>query len=325
MQALLELDCIPVGMELFPAADEDQWTLIKRLIDDCDYYILIIGGRYGSIHPTEGVSYTQMEYEYAVRQNIPTISFIHRNPDKIESGKTDQDPNAKAKLELFKKNAEQKTCRYWETPTELGGTVSRSLIKLIKDRPRPGWVKSIFVPDEDTNLAMLEFRKQIDSLNKQLETYRNEENTKTEELAQGEDSFYIPYAAKIWDHRSSREDNGNIATTWNDLFSMLSPLMVHEIDEDQIRETIKENIISKLYPDQRSKMLGGIGMIINEDVFQTIKIQLRALGLIEPSNKKRSIKDTASYWTLTPKGDALMVQLRAIKRDKITAANSSFE
>src|SRR5690606_28751076 len=49
MQALLEIDCIPVGMELFPAADDDQWTLIQRLIDDCDYYILIVGGRYGSL------------------------------------------------------------------------------------------------------------------------------------------------------------------------------------------------------------------------------------------------------------------------------------
>ena len=62
MQALLELDCIPVGMELFPAADEDQWTLIKGLINDCDYYVLIIGGRYGSLGPS-GKSDTQMEYE----------------------------------------------------------------------------------------------------------------------------------------------------------------------------------------------------------------------------------------------------------------------
>lgn len=30
MQALLELDCIPSGMELFPAANEDQWSLIKK-------------------------------------------------------------------------------------------------------------------------------------------------------------------------------------------------------------------------------------------------------------------------------------------------------
>ena len=57
MQALLELDCIPSGMELFPAANEDQWTLIKKVIDDCDYYMVILGGRYGSIGPS-GHSYT---------------------------------------------------------------------------------------------------------------------------------------------------------------------------------------------------------------------------------------------------------------------------
>ncbi len=42
MKALLELDCVPCGMEYFPAANEDQWTVIKDLIDKCDYYVVII-------------------------------------------------------------------------------------------------------------------------------------------------------------------------------------------------------------------------------------------------------------------------------------------
>ena len=62
MQALLELDCIPAGMELFPASNEDQWTLIKRIIDDCDYYIVIIGGRYGSTN--------ENAYELYLKWNI---------------------------------------------------------------------------------------------------------------------------------------------------------------------------------------------------------------------------------------------------------------
>jgi hypothetical protein len=37
MQALLELDCIPSGMELFPAANASQWALIQSVIDQCDY------------------------------------------------------------------------------------------------------------------------------------------------------------------------------------------------------------------------------------------------------------------------------------------------
>lgn len=314
MQALLELDCIPVGMELFPAADDDQWTLIKRLIDDCDYYILIIGGRYGSVHPTEGISYTQMEYEYAVKQGIPTISFIHKHPEKIESGKTEQDSNSKIKLDAFKKLTEQKLCKYWETAFELGGNVSRSLIKLIKDKPRPGWVKSTYVPDEDTNVTMLELRKQIDSLKSELENYKGGSLNDNSELAQGDDLFFIQFTSRLWDLKGIKEENSEIGTTWNDLFSILSPLMVHEIEENEIRATIKSYILKSKYPDKKNDYLGGVEMEINEDVFQTIKIQLRALGLIEQSTKKRSIKDTSTYWTLTKKGDNLMVHLRAIRR-----------
>jgi len=82
MQALLELDCIPSGIELFSAANEDQWNLIQGIIDDCDYYVVIIGGRYGSIGPTD-ISYTQLEYEYAVRQNKPIIAFVHKDPESL--------------------------------------------------------------------------------------------------------------------------------------------------------------------------------------------------------------------------------------------------
>ena len=91
IQALLELDCIPIGMEMFPATDDEQWKLIKELIDDCDYYILIVGGRYGSLSK-DGISYTQMEYQYAVSIGVPVISFLPKFPDKIISGKTDKNP-----------------------------------------------------------------------------------------------------------------------------------------------------------------------------------------------------------------------------------------
>lgn len=82
MHALLELDCIPAGMELFPASNEDQWSLIKGVIDDCDYYIVVIGGRYGSIGP-DGLSYTEMEYRYAIESGKPVIAFLHKDPDSI--------------------------------------------------------------------------------------------------------------------------------------------------------------------------------------------------------------------------------------------------
>src|SRR3954452_20051303 len=88
--ALLQMDCIPSGMELFPAADEEQFEFIKKVIDDCDYYLLIIGGRYGSTTP-EGVSYTEKEYEYAISKGLKVIGLLHQDPDSIPAGKTDKD------------------------------------------------------------------------------------------------------------------------------------------------------------------------------------------------------------------------------------------
>src|SRR5437867_7357757 len=85
IQTVIELDCIPAGMELFPAADEEQFEFIKRVIDDCDYYLLIIGGRYGST-TADGVSYTEQEYDYAIERGLKVIALIHGSPDEIPFG-----------------------------------------------------------------------------------------------------------------------------------------------------------------------------------------------------------------------------------------------
>ena len=82
MKALLELDCIPSGMEYFPANNDEQWSFIKDLIDQCDYYIAVLGARYGSI-ADDGLSYTEKEYRYAIEKGIPVASFIHANPENI--------------------------------------------------------------------------------------------------------------------------------------------------------------------------------------------------------------------------------------------------
>lgn len=45
IETLMKVDCMPAGMELFPASDEEQLNFIKRVIDDCDYYRLVDGLR----------------------------------------------------------------------------------------------------------------------------------------------------------------------------------------------------------------------------------------------------------------------------------------
>ncbi|WP_216825024.1 DUF4062 domain-containing protein [Agarilytica rhodophyticola] len=88
LKTLMEMDCIPAGMEMFPAADEEQWEFIKKIIDDCDYYLLIIGGRYGSLSE-EGISYTEKEFNYAIEKDLKVMAFIHDSPDDIPLGKSE--------------------------------------------------------------------------------------------------------------------------------------------------------------------------------------------------------------------------------------------
>src|ERR1043166_5779579 len=82
IHALLELDCIPAGMEMFPAADEDSWSLIKEVIDDSDYYVVILAGRYGST-TEEHIGFTEREYDYAASVGKPILAFLHEDPSKI--------------------------------------------------------------------------------------------------------------------------------------------------------------------------------------------------------------------------------------------------
>lgn len=135
-------------MELFPAADEEQWKFIKKVIDDCDYYLLIIGGRYGFTDDT-GISYTEKEFDYAVESGLKVIALIHGSPDDIPFGKSEQDSELREKLLDFKdKVMTGRLVKFWNKAEELAGLVAFSLTKTIKTYPAIGWVRANNIASE---------------------------------------------------------------------------------------------------------------------------------------------------------------------------------
>lgn len=319
MQALLELDCIPAGMELFPASSEDQWTLIQRVIDDCDYYILIIGGRYGSIG-SNGISYTQMEFEYALNTGKPIISFIHKNPASIPSGKSEQTEEGKKKLEEFKKLAEKKLVKFWETPDELGSVVSRSMIKLMKNFPAEGWVKAGSAVDEKSIKEIARLQKENEELRKKIEKISVEAPEGTENLKQGEDfaTLEFEYSVKeVWGG-GYKEIIKPLNITWNELFSGISPLLINEASETEIKEALEKiaqkRIPENFEPDELSTYSDVIVDGIAAESFGTICVQFKALGYIQLSEKKHTARSSTTYWSLTKYGEYVMTRLVAQKR-----------
>ena len=317
MQALLELDCMPAGMELFPASNDDQWTLIKRVIDTCDYYLLIIGGRYGSVNE-KGISYTQMEFEYAQEIGKPIISFLPQNPETIPAGKSEKDSEKQQKLESFKNLAKRRLVKYWENPEQLGSIVSRSMIKLIKDFPAEGWVKANGAVDETSVKEIARLQKEKAELVQRLNEISTEAPKGTEVFAQGNDQveikFYFTAEEKRCYQSYSCEDEEFY--TWNELFACVAPQMI-----DECTDGVFEISLSKYIQDHSnwkeksefSKLKNAQDFEISQESFNMIKVQFRALGLITSGEKKRSTSDKQTYWKLTPYGDYVMTQLLAIR------------
>lgn len=203
------------------------------------------------------------------------------------------------------------------TATELGSVVSRSLIMLQKKHPGIGWVRGDLVPSQEASLEILELRKQIESLESKLEKASTQAPPGTEKLSQREKVFVINYKCSSSKAYQSYSWTKSIEVTWDDIFYWVSPLMIHEASDFQLRQSLDSLVKSFGMPELEDSKEGNghsfSSFHISDEDFQTIKVQLRALGLIIKNDKNRSIKDNATYWTLTPYGDSVMNRLRAIK------------
>jgi hypothetical protein len=318
--ALLELDCIPSGMELFPAADEDQWTLIKEVIDDCDYYVVIIGGKYGSLH-SSGKSFTQMEYEYAVSKQKPTIAFLHETPGNIPADKTEPTDQGKQKLEAFRRLAKTRVVKHWSSPADLGSKVSRSVGQLIKRHPATGWVRA----NEAVEVAapeMLRLRERIDELQAQIDKAAQQSPEGSEQLAHGNDKYKVNFDVEF-------DSNGIVVwesvywvwASWDAIFRAIAPYMIDRASESEIArilgnsfKTELQEIAEKdadLQPDKWEHSLELSTARVTDEDLKTIIVQLRALGLIA-----RDEQQSTMHWTLTRLGDQTMTRLRAIRKGK---------
>lgn len=303
VNALLQMDCFPVGMEFFNASDQEQWEVIQSLIDDCDYYVLIIAGRYGSVEPKSGKSYTQLEYEYARAKNIPTIAFIYDHPEKLPNENSEKEHISE--LEAFKAEVQKHMVKYWNSPTNLSGQVALSLHSMFNTHKRIGWMRADERSSSEQNKELLRLREENDKLLEKIKTLEESAPEGTEELCQGEDMFNLHITARIDGDYFSEEFQ--YAMSWNEICKAILPHLVQFCWEYNMSNPLQEYIEAK-EPQYT-------GVHIKDMSFQTIKVQLIALGLITEAPKVKTSKTLAAAWTLTKYGMLTLMRLGALRRD----------
>jgi hypothetical protein len=141
VKTILRMGHLPVGMEMFNAADSTQWEIIKRHIDNSDYYVVVLAHRYGSLDPEDGISYTEKEYNYALEKGVPCLGFVIDSnvswpPSLIAKG------DDIVKLDAFKAKIKSRMVSFWTSSDNLALHISASLSEVFNTKPRIGWVRS---------------------------------------------------------------------------------------------------------------------------------------------------------------------------------------
>ena len=125
----------------------------------------------------------------AVDANKPVIAFLHKDPLRLPAAMVEKTDDGRNKLKSFRELLQQKVCKYWETPAELGSVVSRSLVRLTKTTPAVGWIRADEATEALAAPEVLRLRKRIEELEGRLEEARSSAPEGSDKLAQTED-FY---------------------------------------------------------------------------------------------------------------------------------------
>lgn len=114
---------------------------------------------------------------------------------------------------------------------------------------------------------------------------------------------------------SGVEKKVSLKVSWDEIFCYAGSVMAGECSESDFRQKI-QLVYFHSVPTGFQKYTEFENVTIYDVVFDKIKIQLQALGLITHGTKKRSSADNERYWKLTPFGEKYLIRISAIKSGK---------
>lgn len=316
MLTLLTMGMIPTGMELYPTEHNNQWPMIQKVISECDYYVVLVGGRYGTLSPM-GLSYTHREFTYALAKGKPVIAFIHDAPDTLPAACRETTREGEVRFQDFCKQLQDKaTWLGWRSATDLGQALRGAFPKFIRQHPAPGWVRAgQSVTDLHHARELQDLRKRVVELEREREELVVGRRPAMDTLARGSDPAVLEYSCNVYIKGDCKVTSAECRVTWDDVITTVGPRLMNEAPEMVIREAIEEMIASRALTDVQQllpKAHAVRNVVLATHAFNQIKIHLRALGLIRKSSRRETTGQT--WWQLTAHGDQTMTGLLAMRR-----------
>ena len=320
LDAILQLRHIPAGMEIFPAADSTPWEIIRNIINDSDYYVLVIGGRYGSSE-ADGISYTEREYSLAVELGKPVLAFLHAAPETLPLEKNETEKKIRKKLEAFRKTVEKHHCKYWRDLATLQTQVLIGLTWAIQTHPTTGWVRASGFNDAELLRRLADLQQRFDELQQEAHSLREKLGTPVDTSAYSQGSDQVTLTFHFDGSVPKDEDTkvDKVTLSWDEMFFGIGMELVSAAREYDLGKALSPVIFGAFAGSeqftQRTRYSSDATRyrercIATTQTIQTIIKQFAALGLIEPhlvsrtltDDHKRTYSTIEDAWRLTAKG-----------------------
>jgi hypothetical protein len=306
IKSILDLGHIPAGMEGFPAIDMEQLKYIKKIIDQCDYYILIVAARYGSVD-ADGISYTEKEYQYAVETGKAVLAFVLENPESLPLDKTDSNSDTLVRLGAFRAHVMTgRIVHLWKDRDSLKYAVFKSLVATFDELPGIGWVRANRVASEDLLEQINELRIRNEQLQTAYDHLKDELTPKIGDVAPLDSSFSVHYSYSQRISHEMKTYKNSVTMTWRTIFTAIGPELIKARPPRTISTSLdkfltEKNLVGEKYPH------------ILDATENQIKIQLSALRLIKNFQALNTSGAMAEWVQLTELGTQTLYETMTIR------------
>lgn len=159
----------------------------------------------------------------------------------------------------------------------------------------------LFRRDRKNRKSLAEPDMKFQQLQQEINRLRAQTSPNLSNLAGLDDNIKISCT-----HYSDRYERNKTATlTWKEIFSLIAPFLLEHPNDTKMKNSIVPHAI-----------FGKLSRLsINDQDYETIKIHLIALGLITVDYVQTTTGGMALFWALTPKGQALLMKLRSVKKE----------
>jgi hypothetical protein len=293
----------------------------RRQIDDCDYFILMLGSRYGELSAS-GVSYLHLEYIYAVTKQKPILVLLHESPDSRPIELQELDQEGRVKFQDFRRQLQRERDMVvtFRDGRDLEMALRHAMPQLTARYVAQGWVR----PNQAMVQQLQDENEQLRQKLVQLESQQRTHSMAGQNIAgnsgldlpqvQGDEEYAFDYKVHAYQDGNFRELRPQRRMRWNELLLVLGPSFSPSAPEDHFARVMNDYLNSTALADVRDVMPRAHAVArcqINVRSLHGIKMQLKHNGWIAPVGRDDRQR---ILWELTATGERQLAKLMAKQR-----------